>query len=166
MPDIVLTPLCFMLPILVVVGYSDLRHMRIPNMLSYLALAVFVVTAPMVGWSELALRAVVATAIFVLGFAAFALRLFGGGDIKIMAALMLFIPSQTLTVFALCFSASMIIGILFVLIVRKFPQRFSVGWTGLTETGKFPMGISIALSGPIYLIAVTVLYAIIAQGTT
>lgn len=73
-----LIPLILIAPLLVFAGYSDLRHMRIPNFLSLAALALFVLTAPLLAWNELALRAVAGLIVFGLGFVAFMFGLFGG----------------------------------------------------------------------------------------
>ena len=47
-----LLPLVAFGPILVLAGLSDLRRMRIPNWTSLAAVALFVLTAPVIGWEE------------------------------------------------------------------------------------------------------------------
>jgi prepilin peptidase CpaA len=140
-------PLLLLAPVLILVGYYDLKLMLIPNRLVVAAIALFVLTAPFVGWPEIALRLGAAAAVFAIGFALFALRLFGGGDVKMMAALLLFVPSTTYTAFALGFSAAMFAGIGVILALRAAPFLAGSGWVSLQRPGTFPMGISIAMTG-------------------
>ena len=140
-------PLVLLAPLLVAVGYFDLKYMRIPNVVVLLAIALFVVTAPLVGWQELGLRLAVAGGVLALGFALFAVGIWGGGDVKMLAALMLFVPSQTYTLFALGFSAAMLLGIATILVLRAVPFLAGSSWISLQQRGTFPMGISIALAG-------------------
>lgn len=132
--------------------------MRIPNVLVYIALALFVVTAALLPWTEIGWRVGIACAVLFVGFILFALRLFGGGDIKMLSALMLFIPSQTLSLYGVIFSASMLLGIAFILTLRRAPFAENSSWVSLGATGKFPMGISIALSGLLHPFAVNALF--------
>ncbi len=145
-----LIPLILLSPILVFVGYFDMRYMRIPNTLSLIALALFIITAPLLSWPELAARLTIAGIVFLTGTFAFAMRWLGGGDVKIMSCLMLFVPSQSLALFAFGFSASMLIGVFFILTIRAAPWLSTASWASVQARGKFPMGISIALSGIIH----------------
>ena len=143
-------PLLLLSPLLLSVAYFDLRYMRIPNVLSVLAVALFVLTMPLLGWHEFAARLVAATIVFGIGFAVFALRMVGGGDVKILAGLMLFIPSQTYQTFGFGFSAALLLGIVFVLGLRVIPRLQRTHWVTIQARGTFPMGISIALAGLIH----------------
>lgn len=160
-----LIPLIVIAPILVAVAWGDLRHLRIPNALALAAVAVFVVASLIAPPADLAWRLVVAASVLVLGFAAFCLRLFGGGDVKMLAALMLFIPVPTLMLFSWVFSAAMLAGIALILGLRRSPMLAGAarGWKGLSpesaRLGRFPMGISIALAGLVHPVAVTLLAA-------
>ena len=142
-----LFPLILMFPILLAVGYSDLRNMRIPNALSIVAVIIFIATAFMLPLHEVGLRLIASLVTLLIGFVAFALRIFGGGDIKILAALMLFIPSQTLALFAFVISASILVGIGLVMTLRTAPGAQQSNWKSLQAKAKFPMGISISLAG-------------------
>jgi prepilin peptidase CpaA len=143
-------PLMLMAPVLIAVAYCDLRYLRIPNLLGIISIVIFVLTAPLLDFNEVVWRSTAGAIVLVVGFIAFALRLLGGGDVKMLAALLLFIPSQTLSYFALNFSASMFLGILFILTLRAVRWQPGPGWVSFSATGKFPMGISIALSGLIH----------------
>ena len=142
-----LLPLILLFPVLVAVGFCDLRYMRIPNVLSILAVCIFVATAFFLPIQETGLRVAVSLATLVIGFILFALRMFGGGDIKILAALMLFVPSQTLTLFAFVLSLSILVGIGLVMTLRTAPGASDSNWIALRERKKFPMGVAISLAG-------------------
>lgn len=70
---------------------------------------------------------------------------------------MLFIPSQTVTLFALGFSMSMLVGILVMLAARLVPAHRNSIWVGVAQTGKFPMGVSIAMAGLIHPVSISAL---------
>lgn len=142
-----LLPLILLSPILVFTAFSDLKYLRIPNSLSLIAVSLFICTAPLLSLEEFGLRIAIAATVFIIGFIGFVLGLIGGGDVKILAALMLFIPSQTLQLFSLAFSAALILGILFVLLLRATPRPNESSFEAIRSPGKFPMGISIALVG-------------------
>lgn len=142
-----IVPLLCLAPVLMAVAYFDLKYMRIPNWLVYIALALFVVTVPLIGWEEAGLRFLAGLLIFAIGVASFAMGWFGGGDVKMLAALVLFVPSPTYYLFAFGFSAAMLIGVSFVLMLRAAPGSDRIEYKGLQARGKFPMGISIAGAG-------------------
>lgn len=145
-----LIPLQLMAPLLVFVAFFDMRLMRIPNWISIAGLLIFALTIPLLPGSEVLARMAMAAIVFVLGLGAFMMRWFGGGDIKILSVLFLLIPSETLSLYGLGFSASMLAGIAFILAMRSMPWPANTEWVSLREQGTFPMGISIALSGIIH----------------
>lgn len=145
-----LIPLLLLSPILVAVAYNDLRYMRIPNTLVGIAIALFLLTTPLIGWHEAGYRLIAGLLVFGIGWITFALRWFGGGDVKMLAALVLFVPSQTYSVFAWNFSMSMLVGISLILLLRRMPGNANLGCLGISSVGKFPMGISIAGAGLIH----------------
>lgn len=142
-----LIPLQLMAPLLVFVAFFDMRLMRIPNWISLVGLLIFALTIPLLPASEVLARMGMAAVVFILGVGAFMMRWFGGGDIKILSVLFLFIPSGTLSLYGLGFSVSMLAGIAFILAMRSMPWPANTEWVSLREHGTFPMGISIALSG-------------------
>lgn len=142
-----LFPLALMLPVLGFAAYTDLTRMKIPNKLSLIGIAIFVVCIPFIPLEETGMRFLSAAILFAVMFILFALGLFGGGDVKLMSVLMLFIPSNSLFAFAYIFSASMFVGILIVLILQSFPTLVPSHWLSAQRKGHFPMGISIALAG-------------------
>lgn len=142
-----LIPLLLLWPVLGAVAYQDFCFMRIPNRLVGYALVVFVLSCPLLTLEDIGIRIAAATIVLTFGFVMFALRLFGGGDVKMMAVLMLFIPAGAFSVYAFVFSVSMILGVLIILSLRALVFRTSSSFVSMRAAGTFPMGISIALSG-------------------
>ena len=144
-PD--LLPLMLLAPLLAATAWSDIRDLRIPNTLVLAALALFLVTAPMLTLGEFGARLVAAAAVFLALFAAFTLRMIGGGDVKMIPALVLFIPSAGLTAFAFVFSAALLVAVALSLGLQSRLVAGRVGWSASTARGHMPMGVAIALSG-------------------
>lgn len=142
-------PLLLIAPFLVAVAYFDLRYMRIPNMLSLILLAVFAMVAIVSPPGDVMPRVAVAAAVLAVGIVAFGFRLFGGGDVKVLSALMLFIPVWSIGIFALVFSASLLAGIVAITVMRRIRVLRHSTWTAF-QTVTFPMGISIALAGLVH----------------
>lgn len=136
-------PLVLAAPLMFLVIINDLKRMRIPNWLSLATIAVFVLTVPLVQpMDETLARLAAAAIVFALGFAAFASGAVGGGDVKILSALMLLIPIEALPLFSLILSATLMGGAALVLGLRAVMRTPVEGWRFL-ETKKFPMGLSI-----------------------
>ncbi|MBS0548063.1 MAG: prepilin peptidase [Proteobacteria bacterium] len=82
--------------LLVAAGWQDVRTMRIANRLSIAVACLFLVwaLAGMAGGSlvpgDMALAVTCAIAVFLVGAAAFAASVLGGGDVKLLAAASLF----------------------------------------------------------------------------
>ncbi|MCB2134340.1 MAG: prepilin peptidase [Rhodobacteraceae bacterium] len=140
-------PLVLIAPLMVAVAYCDMRFMRIPNAISLLMVAVFGLCSLVLPMPDLAPRLTAAALVFAVGFVAFCFRLFGGGDVKVLAALVLFVPSENLAQFSYIFSVSMILGVAAILTMRRLPFAGGESWKALSGSTKFPMGISIALAG-------------------
>lgn len=134
-------------PILVYAAYSDLRWLRIPNGVSLLMLAIFALVAMTLPWSELMWRTSIGATIFVIGLVLFAARLIGAGDVKLLSALLLFVPSSHTLPFFQLFSVSLLLGVAFISVCRRLPQLQTLGWRSVDTPRSFPMGISIALAG-------------------
>lgn len=142
-----LIPLFWLAPVLVAVGYFDLTSLRIPNKLVLYALFIAVGTAPLLAWPEIGFRLMAAGLVFAACFAAFCARLMGGGDVKMLAALMLFIPSWSIILFAYVFSAALMIGTLVSMGLLSGRLGWQPQWAQVGAARRFPMGISIALAG-------------------
>ncbi len=137
-------------PIMILVGYFDLRYMRIPNALSWILLALFVLTSLSMEVSEIMLQLFAATIVFAVCFTAFCFRILGGGDVKILSALILFIPFQELVIFANVLSFSLLLGVVFIVTMRRIIVIPNQNWKYLSGSTGFPMGISIAAAGIIH----------------
>ncbi len=74
--------------LMIIAGTGDALSMRIPNWLTLLIALLFIPMALLTGmpWSLIGIHLGVGFGLFVVGFALFALGLFGGGDSKLLAA--------------------------------------------------------------------------------
>lgn len=137
--------------LLVVMIVTDLRLMRIPDVLTIGFVILFAAHAAVIGpgiW--LVWQIGLAVAVFVLGFIAFGFNLMGGGDTKVLPALVLFVPISHLSAAMLVFAASLLISILTLLIVRRVWARPDHDWAAFRETA-LPMGLPIGITGLVLL---------------
>ncbi|MEX0282462.1 MAG: prepilin peptidase [Arenibacterium sp.] len=137
----------FLLPVLALVAFFDLKLLRIPDKLTVIALIGFVPIAATLPVEELILRLLTAAAVFAIGFCLFALRLFGGGDVKFLPVLLLFIPTAELATFCYCLSASILLAIATVSVARNKAVGAFRGWAFLTGSRSLPLGVSFAYAG-------------------
>lgn len=152
MPITALTPILLAL-LLVTVIYYDLRFMILPNLLAGAFVVLFAVA---VAWTlpidVLAWRIGVGVAVLAIGIAANAGGLLGGGDVKVLSALLLFVPYEQLLGFILALCLCTIAGIAGLLLLRRAVKGRQVTWRGLQNNGRYPFGISIGLAGLMQLI--------------
>lgn len=147
-------PLMALAPLLIAVALSDLRYMRIPNLFSLIALAIFAAMLAL-GWIVDPVSSLIAAGlVLVAGFFAFVFNMLGGGDVKFLAALMLFVPTSTLVSFGYTFSFAMAVGMLAIVSLRRRAFMAHSDWRGFDAEAGFPMGISIALAGLLHPIVV------------
>jgi len=135
----------------IVAGLTDLTSMKIPNWISGLLILGFFPAALLVGLAPMtmAIHVAVAVAALLIGMGLFALRLLGGGDVKLMAAACLWLGVSGAGVFVLSTAA---IGGLFCLILilaRKWLRPYLAGgsgWLGrlMEPRGDIPYGVAIA----------------------
>jgi prepilin peptidase CpaA len=149
-------PSLMIAPVLVWIAWTDFRLMRISNAAVLAAVAIFALTIPLIGWSEAGLRLVVALAVFAAGFALFALRVVRGGDVKMAAALMLFVPFGTYAQFALLFALALLVGIAVIQTLRLTPMTRTLRAVSSRASGDVPVGLAIALSGLLHFGVLTV----------
>lgn len=128
--------------------WCDLKFMRLPNLLVLMLVVVFAAT---VTWklplAVLGARVGVALAVLVLGAMANAAKLLGGGDVKVLAALVLFFPTEQLLAFAFTLCICMIAGIVALVMLRRILRGKGATWRGLQEGARYPMGLSIGAAG-------------------
>jgi len=139
--------LLILVPVMVLVGYFDLRHMRIPNALSWILVALFGMTFFFTDTADFLLHILVAATVFAVSFTAFCFRILGGGDVKILSALVLFIPIHELAIFANVLSVALLFGVVFVISMRRLATVPNANWKFLSGCNGFPMGVSIAAAG-------------------
>ena len=146
-----LLPLALAVPILVWITWTDFRLMRIRNSAVLLTVAVFVLTAPLLGLQETGLRLLAGAVVFAVGVALFAARVVGGGDVKMAGALMLLVPSGTYVLFGYVFSVALLLAILAIVSLRAVPTLRRSGPVSLRARGTVPMGLAFGLGGVMHL---------------
>lgn len=142
-------PLC-----LAFAAFTDLFTMTIPNRVSAILLAAFVVIAPFsgLGWNEIGMSLLGGVAVFAVCFALFALNVMGGGDAKLLTAAAVWFGFGMPLVAFLVYVAY-IGGFLTLLIVLLRVKSSSVLAMGLPipdsllMAKKVPYGIAIAIGG-------------------
>ncbi|MDP8994336.1 MAG: prepilin peptidase [Pseudomonadota bacterium] len=120
----------------------DLRTRTIPNALT-LAVALLAIpfwwAAGLALWPEVALRVAVAAAVFALFTLFFLLRMMGGGDVKLAAAVALWLPAQAVLIMLVVMSIAGGVLTLAMLIRHRLARR---------ETPlEIPYGVAIAFGG-------------------
>ena len=78
--------LVLVLVIAAAAAYTDVRTRRIPNALPAVLLCAGIVLAALHGWQSAAMSIALFAGVFAFGTFLFALKLFGGGDVKLIAA--------------------------------------------------------------------------------
>ena len=152
-----LAPLMFFLgalPLCLYAAWSDLKFMIIPNWVSLGLIAVFTVLGliflplPDVGWRLLA-----GLIVLVVGFILNAMGLMGGGDVKMLSGFAPFIAIADIPDYLLILSVSLLMTLaIHRVAMRTGPiRRATPDWKSWTAGRYFPMGISIATAGLVYL---------------
>ncbi|MGD9861679.1 MAG: prepilin peptidase [Pseudodonghicola sp.] len=134
-------------PVLIGMIWTDVSQLRIPNAFSKIGLGLFLLSAPLLGPEETVTRISIAVLCFAICFAAFALRLLGGGDAKILPVVMLFVPGGLIQFYLLLFAAALAVGLLLIQGSRLLFGRSGPRLAALQTQRDFPMGVSIGLSG-------------------
>jgi len=125
--------------LLVAIGISDITRYRIPNVLVYAIVIAFLVGAvfnfawPAFGWAVAA-----GVAMFLLGAGFFAIGLFGGGDVKLFAAMALWTGFADLPRFLLVATAAGgILGV--VMLLLRSRQRPAIASAAPASTAAAPV---------------------------
>lgn len=145
-------PLILATPLLIWIAWTDFRIMRIRNSAVMAAAALFLATAPLLGWPEAAFRLLAAALVFGVSLGLFAARLIGGGDVKMATALVALVPTDSYPDFSLSFSLAILIGILAMAALRSVPALRRRAPVSLRARGTFPMGVAFALSSLLLLV--------------
>lgn len=137
--------------LLIVAAVGDLLTYRIPNWISLALVCLFAISVLVAGldWMVIAIHAGVAVALLAVGMGLFALKLLGGGDAKLLAAIGLWLGFTPLLPYL--FWITVVGGLLAasVLLFRKlsFPTDFSApAWLARLHNKQegIPYGIAIA----------------------
>jgi len=140
--------------ILIIASVTDVRHRRIPNW-TVLALIVLFIPWIFVGQAVSIQGSVAAAAIvFVLGIALYALRVWGAGDSKLIAAVALFVGFDRMLQFA--FATAVFGGILALMIVLSNTAQLMAMLGKKESVHTVPYGVAIAVGA-----ALTVLRSMI-----
>ncbi|ADU12120.1 A24 family peptidase [Asticcacaulis excentricus] len=139
---------------LVWAAVSDLRSMTIPNRLSLILAGVFFPAAVLMGLTPVgfAIHVGIGLGILVIGFAAFAFKVLGGGDAKLLAATALWFHTDGVLAF-LVYTA--LVGGGFTLLLLLARQTLQIylptlpQWlqTLLKPKGDIPYGVAICAGG-------------------
>lgn len=150
-PDALL--LLVLVPIICASAVSDLRHLRIPNGHVLLAICAFAIAAPLaLTFPELSYRLLAAAITFAVGFALFALRMFGGGDAKMMPVVMAFVPSQEVGPFLQIFALALGAVCLGALVLQRAPLFRRLGWESVRAQRHVP--VAVAMAAAVILLAI------------
>ncbi len=146
-------PLLALLPaaVLLYIIYSDLHDLRIPNWSVGLLAALFMVTQAPFLWGEpLIWRLAIALAVFIVCFVLFGFNLLGGGDVKLLPVVLLFVPVERLAWYLLALSVCVIATLTLIRIARSVRASEGGNWRGLSDHARYPLGPAIAISALIY----------------
>jgi prepilin peptidase CpaA len=139
--------------LLIVAAVSDIATMTIPDWVSVALIALFPVAALLAGlpWTVIVLHLCGAGAIFLAGFAMFALNIAGGGDVKVFTAASLWTGSAALGAFAFATALAGGVLALFILLARNLnkPQDGRPAFINrlLDPARGIPYGVAIACGG-------------------
>ena len=138
--------------LLIVAAVGDLRTRRIPNSLNAaiaLGAIPFWFLTGMSVWPDMALQLGIAAGVLALFAIAFQLRAMGGGDVKLLAAISLWLPPAA--ILKLLVIMSLAGGVLtIVMVLRHRPRRAA-------SKVQVPYGVAIAFAG-LWLISERYLY--------
>ncbi|HEX6118262.1 MAG TPA: prepilin peptidase [Dongiaceae bacterium] len=146
--------------LLLAAAFTDLARYRIPNVLVAAIVIIFAIGAAFnFAWPALAWSAAAAIGMFLLGAGLFAFGLFGGGDVKLIAAMALWTGVADLPRFLFVMSAAGgLLGAIWLVRrrLRNAPaggQEPSALATAASIPNRIPYGVAIAVAGLDYFLA-------------
>jgi prepilin peptidase CpaA len=143
------------LPFCLYAAWSDLKFMIIPNWVSigmfgaFLVIGAFFVPT----WEDYFWRIGIALAVLFVGFILNAIGVMGGGDVKMLSGFMPYIALSDFPDYLIILSASLLITLAAHRIAMRIGpiRRLTPDWKSWSAGRYFPMGISIATAGLLYL---------------
>ncbi len=147
--------------LLLAAAFTDLTRYRIPNGLVVAIVIVFAVGAAFnFAWPALAWSAAAAVGMFLLGAGLFAFGLFGGGDVKLIAAMALWTGVADLPRFLFVMSAAGgLLGVIWLVRRRlRSAPAVSQASSALAASApkipnRIPYGVAIAVAGLDFFVA-------------
>jgi len=142
------------LPLCLYAAWSDLRTMTIPNWVSIAFFAVFVVLGLIfLPWSDLGWRVLVGFGVLVVGFVLNAIGIIGGGDVKMLSGFAPYIAMTDYRAYLTILAVSLLVTLVLHRVAMRIPAIRSAtpDWKSWQAGRYFPMGISIATAGLVYL---------------
>ncbi|MFN8694147.1 MAG: prepilin peptidase [Holosporales bacterium] len=127
----------------------DAATFTIPNWISLILVALFIpymLSMANPTWGDLGWRLLVATIIFGVGFGMFAVNVMGGGDVKLMTAVALFVGANAIGDFVLAMAlcgGALCIG---ALLLRPIRRAMHLPVPSIRKT-KVPYGLAICAGG-------------------
>lgn len=147
-----------MVPLMVLTAWWDLKHLKIPNKLVLGVLATFVITGlwglPLDTFAWRLLYGAIALAI---GFGIFALGGIGGGDAKMLAALVPFTFPSDIGLVLILYAVLTLFLMMVLRIAMQMARHNETGWLAVDQLHKparervFPMGLIFGSTMLIYL---------------
>jgi prepilin peptidase CpaA len=140
-------------PLMLLTIYFDLKQMRIPNKLTLTVVAAFLLVGVMfLEPTELVFRILAGLVVLTIGFILYNFGRIGGGDIKMLAAVAPFVPTEDAAAVMMMLSALLIVGLGCILITRRLvPATVAANWKAMDRKSRYPMGLSIAVTLIVYL---------------
>ncbi len=138
-----------LIPLMAVIAYVDTRDLKIPNWTVLAVLGVFLVTG---SWGlpldSFLWRLVYVVLAFVVGLGIYHLThgAVGAGDLKLIAALVPFLHGQNLLPFLVVFVAVLIVGTIFLIILRRVLKGRATRWKAFEPVVFIPVGLFIGIT--------------------
>ncbi len=144
----------FVLPICAWTAYSDMRLMRIPNVIVYTLAAVFVVVGLLaLPLPDYAWRLSHLVVVLVIGFVLNAGGLVGAGDAKFAAAAAPFVAASDFAALLPLFAATLLAAFATHRLAKFTPlRRIAPDWESWERGKDFPMGLALAGTLALYLL--------------
>ncbi|MDX8347268.1 prepilin peptidase [Cognatiyoonia sp. IB215446] len=158
------------IPIAIFVSWSDMKRMKITNQSMMVLFAAFVVTGPFaLGFPDYFWHLLHGPIVLVIGMALWALRLMGGGDAKMYAAMSPYFAVADWFLILMVFTAAAFAGVITHSLFRFTPlRRLAPDWESWTARRSdlrgglfgldlaFPKGLVLSMTLLFYLILVAV----------
>lgn len=134
--------------------WTDLKYMKIPNLLVLIMAGVFgVIGAIVLPFDVYLWRLLGGFLVLAVGFVLFSVGLMGGGDAKFAAAMAMFIAHHEILQFLFILSVVTLLAVLSHWLLGKmaFARPITGAWESWTNKKKFPLGFGMGIALITYL---------------